>query len=567
MATKTYGTLTLKDNEWIINCEPHARTKFKRVFPQVRQHAALTLSISNNLANCHDLQWFMARYPLRMDKATKQHLKLQSASYEQQQADILNIIDGNKAPMEFELAVAARPFQKVAADLLIQVKGLLLGDDVGLGKTASSICAMCLTENLPVLVVTLTNLTLQIQREVNRFAPQLKTHVLKKSIPYSLTQKDESTPDVIITSYSKLHGWAEHLAGKINYVVFDEVQELRTGSGSLKYEAAKLIAQQSKLRLGLSATPIYNYGHEFFNVIDILREGVLGTRQEFLREWCVNDQKIADPKAFGAYLRDTGIMLRRTREEVQRELPLMRNIPQHINSDTKIFDNVKGYATELARIILQDTQDFKGQKLRATEQFNILMRQATGVAKAPYVAEFVKLLVESGESVVLFGWHREVYNIWLERLAEYNPVLYTGSESAVAKERSKNAFMNDESKVMIVSLRSGAGLDGLQYHPNCSIAVFGELDWSAGVHEQCSGRLHRDGQTKSILSYYLLSESGSDPIISDTLGIKQQQLEGVRNKDGDLIAKLEGDTGSIKKLASEYLNRNKRQEFELESDY
>jgi hypothetical protein len=42
--------------------------------------------------------------------------------------------------------------------------------------------------------------------------------------------------------------------------------------------------------------------------------------------------------------------------------------------------------------------------------FDWKMRQATGIAKAPYVAEFVKLLLESEQKVVLFGWHRDVYD-------------------------------------------------------------------------------------------------------------------------------------------------------------
>lgn len=51
--------------------------------------------------------------------------------------------------------------------------------------------------------------------------------------------------------------------------------------------------------------------------------------------------------------------------------------------------------------------------------------------------------------------------------------------------------------------------------------MFGELDWSPGVHDQCIGRLDRDGQIKQISAYYLLADSGSDPIISDVLGIKK----------------------------------------------
>ena len=550
---KFFGTLQRDNKHWAIRCEPHVRTRFKRIFSQVKQHAGEVIQLTDTLVNCHELGWFIERFPLTLSPEDQEYLTAQSDAYLALQASVINVIDYQRPPMQFELAEPAHEFQKIAADLLINVKGLLLADDVGLGKTLSSICAMVIPENLPVLFVTLTHLPRQVEREVQRFAPQLKTHIIKKGQPYPLADKAGNAPEVIIISYSKLNGWADELAGKIRYVVFDEIQELRTGPGSQKYIAAEAISQQANLRLGLSATPIYNYGHEFYNVVNILRPDVLGSREEFLREWCVGERKIDNPQAFGSFLRDEGIMLLRKRADVQRELPPVQTIVQHIDSDTKVLDEVKGYAMELAKVILQSNQDFKGQKLRATEQFNILMRQATGIAKAPYVAEFVKMLVESGESVVLFGWHREVYSIWMERLAAYNPVLYTGTESPAAKDQAKANFIAGNSKVLIISLRSGAGLDGLQYHPSCSINVFGELDWSSGVHEQCIGRLYRDGQTKNVLSYFMLSETGSDPIISDVLGIKKQQLDGVKNKEGELITKLEGDSTAIKQLAAQYL--------------
>src|SRR3546814_3105109 len=75
-----------------------------------------------------------------------------------------------------------------------------------------------------------------------------------------------------------------------------------------------------------------------------------------------------------------------------------------------------------------------GEKMNAAGEFDALMRQATGVAKAPFVAEYVRLLCESGEKVVLFGWHREVYAIWQEKLKDLKPVLYTGSESESQKD-------------------------------------------------------------------------------------------------------------------------------------
>lgn len=552
--TRLYGTVTFEKNVWMIRCEPHVKTRLKRVFPQVSQYASECIELTDNPANCHDLLWFLDRYPMHIESL--EYLKSESSNYEKLKEDILDVMDYKRPIKKFELAVPPYEYQRAAADLLLSVKGLLLADDLGLGKTVSAICPMILPETLPVLFVTMTHLPKQIEREINRFAPHLKCHILKKGSPYPLHKKDEVAPDVIICSYSKLNGWAEYLTGKIKFCVFDECQEMRTGPTSQKYAGAKLISQAAELRLGLSATPIYNYGDEFFNVIEILRPGSLGSKTEFQREWCSFEKKINDPKAFGTYLRDEGIMLRRTRADVKKELPPVQTIPQYIESDPKILDKIKGQAVELAKIILNSTQEYKGQKLKATEEFNIMMRQATGIAKAPYVAEFARMIAESGESIILYGWHRDVYNIWLERLADLKPVMYTGTESPAAKERAKEAFMNGESKVLIISLRSGAGLDGLQYHPDCSNILFGELDWSPGVHEQCVGRLNRDGQQKNIAVYYLLADSGSDPIISDVLGIKKGQLEGVNNPNGDLFEKLETDTGGIKRLAKQLLSKH-----------
>ncbi|MFH4324717.1 SNF2-related protein, partial [Acinetobacter baumannii] len=107
---------------------------------------------------------------------------------------------------------------------------------------------------------------------------------------------------------------------------------------------AKLISDQAELRLGLSATPIYNYGDEFYNIIEILRPDSLGTATEFAREWCSHEKRINDPKAFGMFLRDEGLMLRRTRADVNRELPPVQIIPQYVESDPKVLDQIKGKA-------------------------------------------------------------------------------------------------------------------------------------------------------------------------------------------------------------------------------
>jgi len=182
-------------------------------------------------------------------------------------------------------------------------------------------------------------------------------------------------------------------------------------------------------------------------------------------------------------------------------------------------------------------------------QFDLRLRQATGVAKAPHVADFVRMLLQTEDKVVLWGWHRAVYAIWLERLADYKPVLYTGTESPTQKAESHAAFVKGESRVLVMSLRSGQGINGLE--EVCNDGVFGELDWSPEVHWQCLGRLRRGRQRKTVRGWYLLSEDGSDPFIADVLEVKRQQGEPIANPDRPLIRESTIDPAERMRLYAE----------------
>lgn len=552
---------------WLIDCERHVRNKLKRLFPGLNQTAPGPLKLSDNPENCRDLLWFFERYPMNVDEL--QQMELNAKFHRSMEAKVAELLSASRAPDEFELSLAPRPYQRVAATLCETKGGLLLADKVGLGKSVTAICLMTRPAHLPALVVTLPHLQSQWRDYLAKFAPQLKTHVLKSGTPYDLLavkrrRKSDASPieaprlaDVIICNYHKLHGWADVLPDIIKYVVFDEVQELRRRE-SLKYVAAKQVADAAIMRMGLSATPIFNYGIEFFNVIDALMPDSLGTHEEFVREWC-KDQCIADPKAFGDHLRREGLMIVRTRKDVGRELPAVNKVVHTIEVDMKALDKVQSNAVNLAQIILKANQSFRNEKMMAASEFNMLMRQATGVAKAPHVAEFVRMLLDTEDRVILFGWHHDVYAIWLEALKDFKPVMFTGLESSTQKEASKKAFIEGDSRVLIISLRAGAGLDGLQ--EVCRTAVIGELDWSPAVHEQNIGRIDRDpvsgnlAELGPVFAYFLVSDDGSDPVIADVLGLKRAQLDGVRHQNENLIESLEIDPNHVKTLAAAYLNK------------
>ena len=65
--SKSYGTISRQEKNWHIECEPHVKTRLKRVFPQVSQHASKFIELSDTPSNCHDLLWFIERYPMHVD--------------------------------------------------------------------------------------------------------------------------------------------------------------------------------------------------------------------------------------------------------------------------------------------------------------------------------------------------------------------------------------------------------------------------------------------------------------------------------------------------------------------
>lgn len=445
--------------------------------------------------------------------------------------------------------------KQITSILTVTTGHLLLGDDVGLGKTFSSLLLLRDPDTLPAVVVTLTHLPRQWQRELEASLPWLTSHIPTKGTAYDVDA------DVVILNYAKLAGWADHLAGQVRTVIFDEVQELRRGA-SAKYFAAQQIADAALWRMGLSATPVYNYGGEIHSIYQCLAPDRLGTRDEFVREWGGREWngnvQVRDPGGLGAWLRDEGLLLRRTRKDVHRELPEPIRIVHEVDTDATALEAVKDDVAALAQLIRDRTTSTQAERFTAAGELDWMLRQATGVAKAPYVAQFVRLLLESEERVVLFGWHHDVYAIWMNALSDFRPVLYTGRETPAKKQTAFEAFTRPldspgfTSRVLIMSLRAGAGLDGLQDH--ASVVVFGELDWSPATHDQCIGRLARDGQEATVAAYYLVAAEGSDPTISEVLQLKRQQAEPIRNPDAPLLTPVTDNGDRITRLVDAVLD-------------
>jgi SNF2 family DNA or RNA helicase len=397
-------------------------------------------------------------------------------------------------------------------------------------------------ENLPAAIVVQSHLATQWVNEYIEPFTELRPHIVKGTRPYDLP-----AADVFIFKYSNIAGWVDVAAsGAFRTVIYDEIQELRRGNASDKGCAAAVFTAKADLRMGLSATPIYNFGDEIFHVMEFIVPGALGLPHDFYREWCSAGREVKNPDALGTYLREKHLMLRRLRTGAP-----INTITIEVPYDEKVEAEHASLARMLAVRVISGSFVQRGQ---AARELDMLMRKMTGLAKARHVAAYVRILLEAGEPVLLAGWHRDVYDIWLEDLAVFDPVLYTGSETPKQKDAAKAAFIEGRTNLMMISLRSGAGLDGLQKRSHT--VVFGELDWSPKIHEQVIGRLDRPGQTEQVTAIFLHTGGGSDPLVINLLGLKASQAKGIVDP---LSApqRVHTDESRIRLLAEQFLARRK----------
>lgn len=574
MSKIKYGEIDYikEDDSWIINSIlPQAAIKLKKIFPKIYEYAVPPIIIKNSTETAVDIEWFMHRYPFKMSKNTSLELSSQSTKYKSMVEKSERITMPNYSPKKINGLKDGHKLdqhQLVAVDFLELTQRYLLVDPIGSGKTYTAIGAALKKGSLPAAFILQKHLIHQFKNKIEEIT-DLTVHIIKTKKAYSLPKAD-----IYLFKYSILAGWVDiATTGFFKYVLFDEIQELRHGTSTGKGAAAKVFTDHAQKVLATTGTPIYGYGIEFFNVLDIVKKGCLGSHSEFLREWCVGDnKKIKDTKAFGAFLRESRLMLHRSKAEAGIDNLPSKVIPETIDYDQDLVKSTEDLAKQLAIKTLSGSFTESGQSAR---QLDIALRLATGVSKAKNVAYFVKMLVESGEKVVLSAWHRDVYEIFLKELKEHNPVMYTGTESDKQKRDSLDKFINGDSKVFILSHISGAGLDGLQHV--CSTVVLGELAWSERIHEQIIGRLLRRGQKKEVFAFILMSEFGSDPVIKDILDIKYEQQHGVLNPeingdndniedDIDLIPlNKEKELSRLKQMASKYLENIEERELNNEN--
>ena len=426
--------------------------------------------------------------------------------------------------------------------------GGLLCDDMGLGKTHEVMAFMLYLRKhrkikKPFLVVCPTTVLSHWSEKIRDHAPGLKAVVYHgglRDIDHAL-----GTGDVLLTSYGILRRDIRVLRKRtFGLVVFDEIQHIKNRL-TQSYVAA--IRIRTRMKLGLTGTPIENTLDELKTLMDLVIPGYLG-RDEAFKTRYINpiEQNLKSPRRRELSRLISPFTLRRLKATVLSELPPKI---EDIRSCRLSEDQVKLYRDAVASRGHELVQLLKKRNVSVPYiHIFALLTLLKQICNHPATVEtdcenydqfqsgkwelFKELLAESldsGQKVVIYSQYLNMIRIMEKHLAliEVDFATLTGA----SRNRGKiiDRFNNDPTcRVFVGSLKAGGiGIDLVA----ASVVIHYDRWWNAAREDQATDRVHRIGQKRSVQVFKLVTEGTLEEKISAIIERKKNLMDAVVKED------------------------------------
>ncbi len=421
-----------------------------------------------------------------------------------------------------ELRADLRPYQSEGVGWLQHLRahdaGGILADDMGLGKTLQTI-AHVLTEkqqgrlDRPAMIVTLTSLVGNWQRELAKFAPSLRV------VPYHGPHRKQrlgelAAHDVIITTYPLVARDRDELAAiPLHLLVLDEAHAIKTHD-TLAADAVR--ALDTRHRVCLSGTPIENHLGELWSLFDFLMPGLLGSAQDFAHEFREPIEQRGD-RARLESLRDRvkPYILRRTKDAVAPELPAKTQLVRaveltgaqrelyesiRLSAHADVRTHIKQHGMARSTIAILDAL-LKLRQVCCDPRLTSIQNTA-GSAKLDVLLELLTTGLADGRRVLVFSQFARMLGLVSEALLARGIRHVTLTGSTTDREKPIDAFQSGKADVFLISLKAGgAGLN----LTTADTVIHYDPWWNPAVQAQATDRAHRIGQTKPVFVYDLIA--------------------------------------------------------------
>jgi SWI/SNF-related matrix-associated actin-dependent regulator 1 of chromatin subfamily A len=430
-----------------------------------------------------------------------------------------------------DLALPLLDHQVAGVEFALRNRVSLIAHDMGTGKTATGIgviAALIAAGEGPVLVVVPPSLrTNWAQREIPRFAPNLKVVTVTGTKPYDL-----DPADVYVIGDSSVSAWADAITGQVpdgkdrrGSVIYKRVapplvkaivvdESHRAKNRSQRTAAMVRIANAcGPYRMLMSGTPAPNGRNiEFGTQIDILGAeawAAIGGRGRFWGHYCPKVDAWGtrgNNDTEGLHAAMTGSWMQRLLRDDVLDLPHKGRNAVAVATAGKPGRDYTAAEDDLIRWLAEEGLDTRGaERAEALVRLTTLRRLA-GEAKVKAAVEHIKgILDEVPGGVFVVAEHHAVMDGLMLGLAKYSPVSVRGGMSDADKQSAVDEFNSGASRVMVGQV-TAAGV-GLTLHgdgKNHRVVVV-QLPWTPADLGQAEDRLHRIGQTSDVHVEILLA--------------------------------------------------------------
>lgn len=442
------------------------------------------------------------------------------------------------------------PFQRAGVEYLVKKERAWLSDEMGIGKTVQALAVLHAVKGTPALIICPASAVSVWRRHVEEWLPGT-TYTVAPEAPRAGSRHIHITSyDRCTRSYDKLIDlpWKAVICDEAHALKNREAKRTKRICGHYDRRSGETIPgllEQARYRLLLSGTPVPNRPVEMIQPLmglDRLKD--VGGFVGFATRYCGWEKGV--PGSIQGSVEENlpelnhklraSCWVRRLQREVRKDLPdkMTDHIPLEL-ADPKRYEATKHATFE--DLFAKAEGDFNTAEalVKLTK-----LRRVAAEEKLPAATSWLENALESGEKLLLFGWHNKP----LEQIKKHfgdQAVILTGSTSDKEREKAVDRFQNDDSVRLFVGNLQAAG-EAITLTAASRVAIF-ELPWRPGQLDQAVARALRIGQTADkVMVHYLLAEGTIDEHIANLLDEKRKTIKAIEDgkevKQEDMVGAL-----------------------------
>ncbi|MFT4668301.1 MAG: SNF2 family DNA or RNA helicase, partial [Gammaproteobacteria bacterium] len=454
-----------------------------------------------------------------------------------------DLLRGEKVKVPKGLKATLRPYQLSGYRWMYKNSrigfGSLIADDMGLGKTLQVITTLLKLkedgafEKQKAIVIVPTTLLTNWEKEINRFAPGLRSHIYHGP---SRDLKPLKDADILLTTYGVARSETAKLQKqKWLLLVIDEAQAIKN-PGTAQTKAIKKI--KAPVKIAMSGTPVENRLSEYWSIFDFVNKGYLDSLKKFKDEFAKPIEIDRDQEKLDRFRKITEpFILRRLKSDKS----IIKDLPEKIEQDqycelspsqAALYQNVVD--TTLETIAKTEGIERKGLVLKLITALKQVCNHPvqflkkgdadpTASGKTQMLFNLMRSIMDNGEKTLIFTQYQAMGKLLVEMLEkEFHlsiPFLH-GGVSRKGRDEMVEAFQNNRAtRVLILSLKAGG--TGLNL-TKASNVIHYDLWWNPAVEAQATDRAYRIGQKNNVMVHRFITKGTFEEKVNELLQTKKE---------------------------------------------